>query len=71
MDLGNYIFGAGVAVLIAYFFRRLYWLSLTNRHNLVTGEPDEAKKDFEKSHDLISWVMLGLSALLVFGSAFV
>ena len=69
MDLSNYIFGAGVAVLVVYFVRRMYWLSMTNRHNLVTDEPEEAKKDLDKTHDLLSWVMLGAAASLIFGSA--
>ena len=69
MDLSNYIFGAGVSVLVIYFVRRMYWLSMTNRHNLVTDEPEEAKKDLDKAHDLLSWVMLGVAASLIFGSA--
>ena len=69
MELSNYIFGAGVAVLVVYFVRRMYWLSMTNRHNLVTDEPEVAKKDLDKAHDLLSWAMLGAESSLILGSA--
>ena len=47
----------------------MFWLTLTNRHNFVTDDEEAADKAFEKSHDWISWLLLGLAALLILGSS--
>ena len=68
MNIESILNGAGIALLVIYFVRRMYWLSKGNRHNLVTGETDLGEKGINKSHDWISWVLLGLGAILVLGS---
>ena len=69
MSIGNLLAGAGIIVLIIYFARRMFWLSESIRHNQLTEESEKAAKEFDKSHDWISWFLLALGAVLVLGSS--
>jgi hypothetical protein len=56
---------AGIVILVIYFVRRMYWLGKANRHNLLGGEAELADQEVNKSHDVLSWVLLLAGALLI------
>ena len=60
----------GIIILVIYFARRMFWLSKTNFHNLITKNEEIANKSSEKSTDLVSWALLASGfGLLLFSLA--
>ena len=48
----------GIIILVIYFGRRMYWLSKTNYHNIITKNEESSSVSLGKAHDLVSWLLL-------------